>query len=46
MESKLRPLATPATSDLLYLPRVIVKLENLLEWRLAGETELFGENLP
>jgi hypothetical protein len=31
---------------LLYLPRVIVMLENLVEWRLAGETEVLGENLP
>jgi hypothetical protein len=30
----------------LYLPRVIVMMENLMEWRLAGETEVLGENLP
>jgi hypothetical protein len=30
---------------LLYLPRVIVRLENLVEW-MAGETEVLGENLP
>jgi hypothetical protein len=30
----------------LYLPRVIMKMENLVEWRLAGETEVLGENLP
>jgi hypothetical protein len=30
---------------LLYLPRVIVRLENLVEWRLAGETEVLRENL-
>jgi hypothetical protein len=29
----------------LYLPRVIVRMENLLEW-MAGETEVLGENLP
>jgi hypothetical protein len=32
-------------NGLLYLPRVIVMLENLVEWRLAGETEVLGENL-
>jgi hypothetical protein len=31
---------------LLYLPRVIVRVENLVEWRFAGETEVFGEDLP
>jgi hypothetical protein len=31
---------------LLYLPRVIMMMENLVEWRLAGETEVHGENLP
>jgi hypothetical protein len=30
---------------LLYLPRMIVKMENLVEW-MAGETEVLGENLP
>jgi hypothetical protein len=30
----------------LYLPRVIMMMENLVEWRLAGETEVLGENLP
>jgi hypothetical protein len=29
----------------LYLPRVIVRMENLVEW-MAGETEVLGENLP
>jgi hypothetical protein len=33
-------------NGLLYLPRVIVMMENLLEWRLEGETEVHGENLP
>jgi hypothetical protein len=28
------------------LPRVIVKMENLVERRLAGETEVLEENLP
>jgi hypothetical protein len=27
-------------SPLLYLPRVIMMMENLVEWRLAGETEV------
>jgi hypothetical protein len=40
-------LSMSATTGLLYLPRVIViMLENLVEWRLAGETEVLGENLP
>jgi hypothetical protein len=31
----------------LCLPRVIVRMENYsVEWRLAGETEVLGENLP
>jgi hypothetical protein len=42
----LGPLGTSATSGLLYLPRVIVWMENLVEWRLAGETEVLGEVLP
>jgi hypothetical protein len=46
MESKLGPLGTLPTSGLLYLPRVIVRMENLVEWRLAGEIEALGENLP
>jgi hypothetical protein len=27
-------------------PRGIMMMENLVEWRLAGETEVFGENPP
>jgi hypothetical protein len=46
MESKLGPLGTSATSGLLYLPRVIVRMDNLVEWRLTSETEVLGENLP
>jgi hypothetical protein len=46
MDSKLRPLGTSATSDPFYLPRVIVRMENLVDYRLAGETEVLGENLP
>jgi hypothetical protein len=33
-------------NDLFYLPRVIMMVENLVEWRTAGETEVLGENLP
>jgi hypothetical protein len=38
--------ACRSLNGLLYLPRVIVMIENLVEWRLAGETEVLGENLP
>jgi hypothetical protein len=41
VHSARRPL-----NGLLYLPRVIMMMENLVEWRLAGETEVLGENLP
>jgi hypothetical protein len=30
---------------LLYLPRMIMRMENLVEWWLARETEELGENL-
>jgi hypothetical protein len=30
-------------NGLLYLPREIMIMENLVEWRLAGETEVLGE---
>jgi hypothetical protein len=43
---ELGPLSTSATTGLLYLPWVIVMMENLVEWRLAGETEVLRENLP
>jgi hypothetical protein len=41
-------IGTEATPGLLYQPRVIVKMivENQMEGRLAGETEVLGENLP
>jgi hypothetical protein len=37
-----------ATPGLLCQPRVIVKMivEKLMEYRLTGETEVLGENLP
>jgi hypothetical protein len=31
---------------LLYLSRVIMRMQNLVELWLAGETEVVGENLP
>jgi hypothetical protein len=40
VHSTRRPFIGP-----LYLPRVIVGMENLVEW-MAGETEVLGENLP
>jgi hypothetical protein len=41
VHSARRPL-----NGLLYLRQVIMMMENLVEWKLAGETEVFGENLP
>jgi hypothetical protein len=40
-------VGTAATTGLLYQPRVIVKMimEKQMECRLAGETEVLGENL-
>jgi hypothetical protein len=41
-------IGTAATPGLLCQPRVIVKMivEKQMECRLAGEIEVFGENLP
>jgi hypothetical protein len=39
-------LARRPLNGLLYLPRLIMMTENLVEWRLAGETEVLGENVP
>jgi hypothetical protein len=41
-------IGTEATPGLLCQPRVIVKIivEKQMEYRLAGETEVLGENLP
>jgi hypothetical protein len=39
------PLARRPLTGLLYLHRVIVRMEKLVEW-MAGETEVLGENLP
>jgi hypothetical protein len=41
-------IGTAATPGLLCQPRVIMKktVESMMECRLAGETEVLGENLP
>jgi hypothetical protein len=41
-------IGSAATPGLLCQPRVIMKMivENMMECRLAGETEVLGENLP
>jgi hypothetical protein len=41
-------IGTAATPGLLWQPRVIVKMnvKKQMECRLAGETEVLGENLP
>jgi hypothetical protein len=36
----LSPLGTAATSGLFYKPHVMMIVEQLVEWRLAGETEV------
>jgi hypothetical protein len=47
VESIQGPLGTAATTGLLYLSRVIVRMEKLVEWTvLAWETEVLGENPP
>jgi hypothetical protein len=46
VESKWVHSARRPLNGLLYLPRVIMMMVNLVEWRLAGETEVLGENLP
>jgi hypothetical protein len=43
---QLGPLGTAATNGLLCQPPVITMMEKLVEWWLAGETEVLGENLP
>jgi hypothetical protein len=46
VESKVGPLGTAANTGLLYLPRIILRMEKLVEWMvLAGETEVLGDNL-
>jgi hypothetical protein len=40
-------LGTAATTGLLYEPQMIGDfVEKLVEWSLAGETEVLGEDLP
>jgi hypothetical protein len=43
-----KSLGTAATSGLLYKPQMIYEGDYgaIGEWRLAGETEVLGENLP
>jgi hypothetical protein len=41
---RMSPLGTATTFGLLYKPQIIV--EQLVEWKLAGETEELRENLP
>jgi hypothetical protein len=43
---RLSPPGTAATTGLLYQPQMMVIVELLVEWRLTGETEVLGENLP
>jgi hypothetical protein len=43
---RLSPLDTSATVGLLYKPRMMMIMEQLVEWGLAGESEVLGENLP
>jgi urease accessory protein UreF len=43
---RLSPLGTAATTGLLYQPQMMmVIVEQLVEWRLVGETKVLGENL-
>jgi hypothetical protein len=47
VKSILGPLGTAAITGLLYLLRVILRMETLVEWAvLAGEIKILGENLP
>jgi hypothetical protein len=46
MESKWVHSARRPPIGLLYLPLVIMRMENLVERWLARETEVLGENLP
>jgi hypothetical protein len=47
VESILGPLGTAATPGLLFRPRLIVRMEKFVEWKvLAEETEVLGENMP
>jgi hypothetical protein len=39
-------LDAAATTGLLYQPQMMVIVEQLVEWRVAGETEALRGNLP
>jgi hypothetical protein len=43
---ELSPLGTSATEWPILPAPGDMMMENLVEWRLAGETEVLGENLP
>jgi hypothetical protein len=43
--SGVSPLGTAATTGLLYQPQIMVTVEQLVEWNVAGETEVLGEIL-
>jgi hypothetical protein len=43
---QLGPLARRPPIVLFYLPRVIMRMENFVEWWLAEGTEVLAENLP
>jgi hypothetical protein len=45
MESSWVHWARHPSIGLLFLLRVIMRMENLVEWWLAGETEVLGKNL-
>jgi hypothetical protein len=42
---RLSPLGTAATTGLLHQPQMMVIVEQLVEWRLARENKVLGENL-
>jgi hypothetical protein len=42
----LSPISTAAITGFFYQPQMMVIVEQLVEWRLTGETEVLGENLP
>jgi hypothetical protein len=46
VESLLGPLSTSASEEPIVPTPDDFDDENLVEWRLAGETEVLGENLP
>jgi hypothetical protein len=46
VESRLGPLGTSATTDLLYLPRVIVMMENLVDEDSQGKPKYSEKTYP